>query len=60
VRDYFELSGSFRSAINPRHELFVVARSGHGVTAMIRAKRGFIQSRTQLSVLRTVRAGLAT
>ena len=25
---YFELFGSFRSAINPRHEFFVVARSG--------------------------------
>jgi len=28
--DFFELFSSFRSAINPRHELFVVARSGHG------------------------------
>jgi len=31
--DYFELFNSFRSAINPRHELFVVARSGHGFRA---------------------------
>src|SRR5260370_40392085 len=28
-----ELFGSFKSAINPRHELFVVARSGHGLGA---------------------------
>jgi hypothetical protein len=31
--DYFKLFGSFRSAINPRHDLFVVARSGHGFRA---------------------------
>src|SRR5260221_1998368 len=31
--DYFELFGSFRSAINPSHGLFVVARSGHGFWA---------------------------
>ena len=31
--DYFVLFSSFRSAIDPRHELFVVARSGHGFRA---------------------------
>lgn len=31
--DYFKRFGSFRSAINPRHGLFGVARSGHGFRA---------------------------
>jgi hypothetical protein len=31
--DYFKRFGSFRSAINPRQDFIVVARSGHGFRA---------------------------